>query len=683
MSLCSVAWIIAVEEYAGTELNIKQPVGLWALELAELMYDRGVEKIILSTSLSNKVAMDPRLQLKGVVRTGAKQADIQDALDLIRGEGVLLLYWVGHGIMAPSRQLICADSKSSADLRTISADSLLSRLRSQEYPRLQYGFFDCCAQVMMMPPAALNLRPGDTPTRQFFYHAASAGEMAAASIEEVGFSRTVLQALKTAETFPPSVPARFLEDLKTSLGRIPLQTRPFLLQRTEESGDVWSSDAPGSQDDIFEAANVAGLARSQFEYLWHPVRSIGLKPVELARSYADKKIPALVDKLRIQHPMKAAPDLLERAASQLRLQLEFDIMCLRLRLLFQDWLAIYDRVAAESPMDKPARIEDLPRLLLSALDQSGRDSGIRSFLKIIELARRRALKQEPQACEQLYKKLAKHGRLATLYAKVVEDIPSDNNPLFLLLAVDWDHQDQSARLTQAWIFPNDHGGFDPRDVTSRGNFADSINVVVQKVIEEFPERHLSVELMAPNELLCSPRELLELVDVDLETCTWLEAQHPITLRWHDRMKGGDKYFQGSWVQAGRATRARADRAERLLCIWIPEETEEINEFHIVGLSFPGPCPSNPRRNRQQFFTELLKGAPYMCWPRESPENISSFRNAASALFAKTKLTRLPHTLRESRAEPSLWNLILLIDEPDRNPYHILNRLTETGQRGAS
>ncbi len=45
----SVAWIVAIEAYSGPELNVG-PVGSWALQIARTMLDKGVQKIVLSTS---------------------------------------------------------------------------------------------------------------------------------------------------------------------------------------------------------------------------------------------------------------------------------------------------------------------------------------------------------------------------------------------------------------------------------------------------------------------------------------------------------------------------------------------------------------------------------------------------------------------------------------------------------
>ena len=133
------AWIVAITKFAKPTLPpIRQSVGVWALEFAELMLSHGVPKIVLSTSLDiENPAYKGRLaslEAQGVVRTGADVGDLQDALLKLHGKGCLMTYWVGHGISAPNRQLLCADSTSMADLRTITIESLLRRLRSGGLP---------------------------------------------------------------------------------------------------------------------------------------------------------------------------------------------------------------------------------------------------------------------------------------------------------------------------------------------------------------------------------------------------------------------------------------------------------------------------------------------------------------------------------------------------------------------
>jgi hypothetical protein len=267
------------------------------------------------------------------------------------------------------------------------------------------------------------------------------------------------------------------------------------------------------------------------------------------------------------------------------------------------------------------------------------------------------------------------------YACLLEEMPVVNDYLFLLLAIDWEPSTRTASLIDAWIYPGINGGFDTRELPTRKCLAEQISATIQRAIQEFPERPLRIELLSPKELLCVPRDLLELLDPDLGTCTWLEAEHPITFRWHDRMKGDERFFPGTWKAASFALRDEIGRATSLSCEWRPRADDERGNGHFVGLTFPGPCPSDSGRNRAQFFGEILKGKPYMCWPRNESHDLGSFKAAVGRLLANSKLTNLPITLRNERSELAITNLVVLIDEADRNPYNDLDNFTETGQRG--
>ncbi len=687
--MSSIAWIVAIENYAGSELDIPRRVGAWALEFAELMLSRGVERVVLSDSLHNAPAYTERLrelEARGVARTTADRAGLENALDRLAQDAAdfaadtLFLYWVGHGIMAPSRQLLCADSRSLSALRSIAADSLLTRLRAPEFPRLQIGFFECCAQWVAAAPARLDLGgDGSTITRQFFYHAASAGEFASGS-SEVGFSSTVLAQLRASAAFPPQ-PDILFDRLKAALGMLPLETRPFL-QRTYESGDVWSNGDPARRDDTFDAARVAGLEYSEFDSLWRCVRREALQPLELARAYGRCELPHLFERLRIASPGNLTPDLLERGARDLELEQAFEPLCRHLRLYVADWLAIYNRVVEEDGLGKTERVDGLPGMLLRVLDQARDEFALRSFLKMLELAARRAEDRSSQGVVALREACARHPRLRHHYAGLMESLRVAKDDLFLLLAIEWDAATRAASLSDAWIFPDCKGGFDRRDPAPSGKLAEQVNAVVERTIAEFPERPLRIELLAPNDLLCAPRALLELVDAELDTCTWLEAYHPITLRWSNRMKGVDeKYRPGTWKAAGRAARTAAEAAESLSCTWHPDPPDPARS--LIGLTFPGPCPSDPQRNRRRFFDELLQGNPYMCWPRNALDDLERFKRSAAELLRRSRLKTLPADLRACRSDSALSDLLLLIDEPHRNPYDHQNHLVETPQRGTS
>lgn len=680
MPLATAAWIVAIEKYEGAELDVKSPVAGWALDLAQVLLDRGVTRIVLSASIGANPSYTARLaalEAAGVTRTGATQADLQNALVLLRGAGALLIYWVGHGIMAPERQLLCADSRKTSELRTLDADSLLTHLRSPVYPRLQIGFFECCAQIVAGSPAVLALGgDGKSPTRQFFYYAASATEAATADTTRPGFSSTAIGALRDAPEFPPESPA-FFARLISDLRALPLATRPFLLQWTEESGDRWSRDSSTPFESVVDDASVAELSPSQFGHLWRQASKADAGALDLARAVRDRMLGAFIAELRVSKPDIPAPELLARAAQQLALQTEFEPLCIRLRLFWGDWLSLYDQISDETSMAKPSLFTDLPDLLLCAIDQSRSENGLRSFTKLLELAARRAAKQNAPAADNLSTALARHAQLGPIHAALIAELPKIKARLYLLLGVDWDPNLKIASLAAAWLYRGSAASFEQRDLPASGSLAQRVDHVVQNVFDRFPDAELIVEFLAPNELLSTPCELLELADPTLEISSWLEAEYPITVRWHDRMKGGR--YRHTWNQIGREMRDRLGNAPPLLCSW-PPQANPAGESHLVGLSIPGPSPSEPGRNRPSFFAELTKGFPYMCWPRNPPEDVKAFQDAADQLFGGSDRDQLPLALRKLRSDPVLRNLVLLIDDPDRNPY--LTNLTETAQRNA-
>jgi hypothetical protein len=73
----------------------------------------------------------------------------------------------------------------------------------------------------------------------------------------------------------------------------------------------------------------------------------------------------------------------------------------------------------------------------------------------------------------------------------------------------------------------------------------------------------------------------------------------------------------------------------------------------------------------------------MCWPRNPPTNIELFKEAVADFFNKSKLRSLPSALRDGRSNLLPEELIVFIDEPDRNPYDMTNNLIDTPQRGTS
>jgi hypothetical protein len=679
MSIDAVAWIVAIENYADPGLNLGATVGRWAIDFAKIMLDGGVEKVVLSASLTDGAYRQQLEALGGrVVLTGAAQAQIQNAFAELRGKRALLFYWAGHGIMAPARELLCADS-SKNDLRSVTAESILKRLRSTGYgyPPLQLGFFECCAQVVTADPSALTLGgDGGAQARQFFYYAASAADVASASTDRPGFSTTVLDALRAARPLPPDPPS-FFQVMETALAALPLDTRPFWTERTRESGDQWFGPGGDDADRTANAASVAEMSRPCFERLLRTLKRTNATAADLALALRNSNVATFAAGLSSQDQL--APAALEKARTQVGIEREFEPFCLRLRLSWQDWSDLNARAATIEMGGKPQPADSLTRLLLNALDREETPKGQQAFIRILELAARRARRGRAgdEMADALTKALGAHPVLGAAYADAVSDLPAEKERLYLLLALDWDPNDNMASLVNAWVFPGTHSDFDSRSVPAAGTLAEKINKVIQQTIREYRGRTMVVELMSPNELLSMPRELLEVNFPGIAKPRWLEARHAITLRWHDRMKGG--YDLQEFEERARAARTAAASAAALCCAWRPPDAQAAANAHFLGLTFPGPCPKQPTRNISDFLTGLMDGGPYMCWPREDLGDTAAFKKAVRDWFGTIELKDVPNELAARRMDPGLENLLVLIDEPGRNPYE--DTLTEAGQRG--
>jgi len=204
---------------------------------------------------------------------------------------------------------------------------------------------------------------------------------------------------------------------------------------------------------------------------------------------------------------------------------------------------------------------------------------------------------------------------------------------------------------------------------------------VQKALAKYLGLQLTIELLAPHDLLCPPRKLLEIFDDTLGDYTWLEQEHPIVVRWLNRMRGEERCACGSWIHRAHDVKWRA-RSQTLECAWNHTLGSEL----VLGIEFAGPSPDQPKRNRGTFFERVKLGNPYMCWPRETPSDTGAFKACVCDLVTAHTAHSLPHGLRDAKnkekqqrpAEFHEDHLILMIDDPARNPKAI--HLMDTPQR---
>jgi hypothetical protein len=619
--------------------------------------------------------------VENVKYTEATQAGLKGALQYLEGFDVLLLYWVGHGIMAPARQLLCSDSKDMSNLASIVTDSLLKRLRGKTFPKLQIGFFECCAQTTAAGVASLDLC-GDDSGRpdQFFYYAASQGETASGSTSKEGFSVTVLKLLDAIQSWPPE-PRPLFASIQLQLDKLGRGARPFQLEKTDGSGDVWStlSAADRENAELHIQARSAGYALPQFVRLWTHARHCHVSSEELANAIYKKKEQPFVDELRRSNPHSPHPGLLKSAFEQVRCESRFEPLCMELRLPWTEWIGLFRRVASDEMLNPSQTWDDLASLLLGVLDQVKPEKGLKDFAKLLELAARRTTL--PVARAELQAALKED--LLDAYRAALKRLGPDSEWLYLQLDVDVSTETQKPKVIQAWLYPSFDNRSQQLPLSGGDCLADEINRIVQRALSEFPERRLAIELLLPTVLLSISKELLLVNDEDLGLSIWIEEECPVVVRWKNRMQERDNKYRGTWIARSRETLEFASSAQRFICSWVPAERQP-EHFHVLALAFPGPTLADPERNRTMFYKKLTQGEPYMCWPRSDFADEASkqaYRAATDRFFQRGSMPDLLEHLPSDRCNAGLENAVLLVDIPGRNPYPSDSGLFDIKQRG--
>ncbi|MYM88153.1 hypothetical protein GTP91_13305 [Rugamonas sp. FT82W] len=657
-------WVVAVAQYGErgvrNRLDFQVDLGGWAVQFAEAVKARDPQAtFLLNLSLPDQHPYQERLAKLGPVQ-GATANDLEQSIARIPGHDVLLLYWVGHGILADAtdRYLLCADSANTDSLHGIDLGSLLTRLRSRPYPRLQLGFLDVCAQEFPQPQSMSYGKPQAVGTEQYFYLSASAGLQTPLNPDKPGFSSTVISALaEAAGTFPPA-PRALFDRLRIELDRLPMAARPFKYEWTDGSGDSFSRQHAGIDADTEGAAKAAGLSAAYFQHLWLAAKkSMAIdRLVDIVRNDG---LAAHLNEVRQQAPLSVELQLLEDAWTRVEISQFVLPCCRRLGLSLAVWAGLAERIASLDELAFPTPGRDLDALLISVLDQMDQARGRDTFIRLLELAARESNKV---AAEALRRKLGAHRLLKPRRKDAIKTLPPADGRVFLLAELTLDASPVS--VAQAWIYVGDTSLGQRLTVEGAPSLAHQLDLLLGQVVARYYDKKIVVELMAPSDLLCVPSELLKISDPGLAITNWLEQQYPITVRWLDRMK--TRQFAAQWIQISRSLRDRITAKTKLKCAW----PDDVMDAHVVGLPFAGPSLADRDRNRKEFFTILVKGHPYMCWPRESTTNLPQFRQRVDTLVGASAIAELAPAFQvaKQQSDALMLDAVLLVDEPERNPY---------------
>jgi vWA-MoxR associated protein C-terminal domain len=674
-------WIVAVESYTAPDqdlsspLDVQTPIAGAALELATLIKRRDPTALMM-LNVSHRARPEylaplADLEAQGVVVAGCTQRELVASLRALRGGNTLIVYWVGHGVMyGDKRSVLTSESVSPSDLWALDINTLLKHLRSSSYAPIQLGFIDCCAQMVTTKPTLLALNgEGKKARRQYFYFSSSATEVAPANTRGPGFTRAVIDCLR--DQVGPYDPTVLHRPLMARLDALKGGTKPNSLQWTAGSGDLWSHAGVEPNDQIETEARRCHLSRGEFEHLILALRGTESCPPErLSRALLAKNgVGDLVVEFQREFPGAAWVDLFIDAFSRLALARRIAPVAESLGLFWKDWLSLHAQLASFElhPSAEGSGHRSLVELLLATLDCAEPARGHDACIRLLELASRAIEALRPEVAERLRAFLLADATLGPRLPDAIAGLPSSKGETYLLVALTSAGEPHIPSIEAAWLY-----GDGPPDTLAIdngiGTLAEQLNDLIQRARFRFPHRPLVVELLAPSELICMPKQWLELEISELGVTVWLEEMHSVALRWKTRMRGNKLLQPATWIQRAAEHRARRRRDVAVICTF----ADDGNVGDVVALTAPGPAPNRPLSEFSAFFDALLRGHPYMCWPRSQPEHLAAYRQAICQLVSANALPALAEGLRVAKEKhhPQLTDLMLLIDDPERNPYEM-------------
>lgn len=697
-----LAWIVAVECHrpaaggAANVLDLGSPISRHALDWAEWVMTQPGTQLLLNVSAtpgSEEAGRVQRLKPRALnpeqVHLAGSNA-LYDALQLLEEAqaDTLLLLWIGHGVMrGRERCLVHQDARSFDTLRSWGVDSLLTRLRGKHAPALQIGVIDSCAERLELNPGKEDVpeAEGSDECAQHYYFSAPANGRVSLNPFGPTLASTALQGLKSI-AWPPQ--AKALHDtLQEPMAT--LASRPVPFEWTTVSGDLVSRRGRGGQDGdalIARHALDARMPEAVFKHLWQQLKPGQLDAAELAQALRSKRLRALANKLRVQWPDNAAA--LRRAWARV-LRMEHWVAPLGdLGLAFAHWRDLAQQLCGDNGHLAPPSFTNLRELLLWTLDLGGDpgDGGARAdaaLLRLMVLAAKEAQRSVPgsePAVQRLRSLWQQDDALVALLPRVELAAALAQRPPVLLIELEWKPNGKEPSIGKHWLLRD--GQIEPRKKPLLKGFVGAqLNALINDVVKQLG-RLPRVELLVPAELLSGRREWVSYcfdgtAPGPANPGQELDTLVPICWRWRDRMLGNNANWQPAlWQLRAKDARQRAHDSNSLRCDFEDEPpVPSAAPAELLGLVCQPPGPAEPGARRQQFLQALVRGHPYMLWPAGDPGNVPALKAQVKNWLAAQKLLHLPESWRDARSVGLLPQMVLFIDEPDRNPYQQMSRLT--------
>lgn len=714
------AVVVAIEEYAqlGNGWNLPG-VGSQAVEFVHwLIRERGVSAgnvRVFASGCDSKPFAD-----LGVGAQHIRAATAENVNAFFAGIGaywpageLLLVYWVGHGFVSRDgvRRLVLADA--APNLKTnLDVDQLTKVLRSAQRGgfRKQIAIVDTCARFFEalqsstdLPAGGLNPGPPKEAVEQYFYFAASSGQYATKN----AFGPQVLKLLRCVpvDEWPPDSRRMRcgIEDMfERLLAERNAEQQPAWLEYRDGLDNTFTRGVQPTHDDIFEVSHRAGVPLSYLRTLTEFASECGTLTTKNGR---DALVQSLQPRNPLFRPVDLQPDTkldlmriitgaieqelaTELAASLVTLEsnsdssYRFGLATKKIQILRGFWPLLqatqlaFGRARALyrasylswKNCHEPVSVE---AILQTLLELNKPDSLVEFLLRVAGMRPAdpscRALDAWVEGCNEWV------GPRGDAKSRLEKEAATMR---FLLVEVD--DRDGTWRVTRSWLWTA--GTAVPQEldaVDEAGDLAGDISALLNEVEQEGGTVHL--EILAPARLLHLDRRGLASKHVGGEIDP--EEQYPVTLRWRERMaaRPRDPSFRtGRWKRvAGEIEKRRQSRAPRVE--WLQpdcdldafcREFDEGGGAELVGI----PLASDGDGRDDLIGLICHGGLPYVCWPRSGAVDLVNARASVGRMLIERQFESIP----QARTHYELADLLLLWDDPKRNPYD--HKMGEVGQR---
>lgn len=659
------AWIVGVETYGGDgELDIPARIVDRALDVARALIHRDGTTRILANLSHDAAHYADSLALLGAHNAEVRSASLQDirtSVDLLERSDVLVLYWIGHGVVREDkRQVLTADSKSPADYTVLDIGGLLRRLQSSTCAPLQVGFFDCCAQLTAAPTETSILNTQDlADCAQHFYFSSRYGQTVSTSTRDNRFAVAVKDAIEG--TAWPLAAGSFTQSITTAFAARGVDE----FHRTTGSGDVWERAVNERARHLEAQARRSKRPEAVLTHLAQGTSDLVIIEA-MAEALRGKKMAAYVKKTAIDSPQGTWAHLLQDAWQRVRLSDKFLSLAEDLALPLSDWLELAQALPTSADRSPALESADLQALMLRVLDINDPERSRKVFAQLLHEAANRAAAKRSVAAAALQKAMKQNAELKGWMKQLEAADSGEAKTVFLQINLAYDEATGRPILVKAWHYANScHVAL---ELPEAGNsLAMQVRELLDLTMIAHPSRRYVIELIAPEELLCLSRQTLRIhVDRDVWEC--IEDRWPVVVRWKRRLQPGGA-GRPQWRQRQAFLDNLLSGGSRLRCSFDISDDPEDESGHVLGLRMAGPSPAEPERNRAAFVHRLLEGHPYMLWPREPLDDEDAFVQAARACVDAATLEDLPRHLCSARANAGsmLYGSVLLIDEVRRNP----------------